>query len=365
MGAEGTWREQSLWRERAVLTLGALARRRLYTQRHHLFGQRVPPVAGRRRYEHLWPFANAWAAVAAAHALQGDTADDDRRACSDARELLSGFPDGATRYRRSGSGYESAVVPPLGCGGDRYFDDNAWLGLAAARHFETTGERRGLEVAREAWSFVASGWSDEAEAVHPGGVRWKDTPSSRARHACSTVPGAQLGVLVHRHTGDEEALGWAVAAYEWTRAVLVDPSGLCFDRISSDGRVDRTLWSYNQGSLVGAGVLLYEATHEEHYLGQAVASASAALSHFGPELLARQGPAFNTVYFRNLLVLVDRGYRPELGGDIRASAAGYAAAMWAGDRCVRTGLFRGRSPLGPTAPMLEICALLAGAAPRP
>jgi hypothetical protein len=71
------------------------------------------------------------------------------------------------------------------------------------------------------------------------------------------------------------------------------------------------------------------------------------------------------VYFRNLLVLVDRGYRPELGGDIRASAAGYAAAMWAGDRYVRTGLFRGRSPLGPTAPMLEICALLAGAAPRP
>jgi hypothetical protein len=354
-------RERSVWRERAVLTVRALAHRRLYTGRRHLFGHRAPAAGGRRRYEHLWPFANAWAAVAAAHSLPGDAGRDPGLA----RELLLGFTDGAARYRRSGPGFESAVAPPLGCGGDRYFDDNAWLGLAAVRHYETTGDRRGLELAREAWYFVASGWSDEPEAVHPGGVRWKDAPSSRARHACSTVPGAQLGVLVHRHTGDDEALRWAVAAYEWTRAVLVAPSGLCYDRISPDGRVDRTLWSYNQGSLVGAGVLVYEATHEEHYLGQAVASASAALSHFGPELLARQGPAFNTVYFRNLLLLVDRGYRPELACDIRASAAGYAAAMWAGDRHERTGLFRGRSPLGLTAPMLEICALLAGAAPRP
>jgi hypothetical protein len=355
------------WALRASSTLRALSHRRMRTGRRGLFGVRAAPLLGRRRFEHLWPFATTWSAAVTASTIpagSGTGAAGD--VVRHARALLAPFPRAAAAYRSPGSGYASSVVPPVGPGGDRYFDDNAWLGLAASRHFEVTGDPAALEVARDAWRFVAEGWSTEEGAVHPGGVRWKDRPASRARHACSTAPGAELAVLVHRHTGDEAALNFALAAYAWLHAALVDPSGLCFDHVQPDGRVDRTVWSYNQGSLVGAGLLLSEATGDRHLLAQATRAARAGRDHFGPELLVTQGAAFNAVYFRNVCLLAERAALPDVGRSIREAASGYAAHMWHASRDPRTGIFVGRgSPLGPTGPMLEILALLAGARPGP
>jgi hypothetical protein len=78
-------------------------------------------------------------------------------------------------------------------------------------------------------------------------------------------------------------------------------------------------------------------------------------------LVAKNGPAFNAVYFRNLLLLDRLAPDPRY----RQTALAYADEMWTTRRDSRTGLFTGdMSPLNESAPMVEIYALLAGAEPH-
>ncbi len=75
------------------------------------------------------------------------------------------------------------------------------------------------------------------------------------------------------------------------------------DHIGRHGIVEPMLWSYNQGSMIGAGTLLYQATGNAAYLFQARQTAKAALEYFTPERLGSEIPFFVSVYFRNLLYL--------------------------------------------------------------
>ena len=58
------------------------------------------------------------------------------------------------------------------------------------------------------------------------------------------------------------------------------------DRIDPDGAVVEERWTYNQGAMVGAGLLLAEATGDPGYLAQATATAAAALRRFDLDRLA-------------------------------------------------------------------------------
>ena len=55
--------------------------------------------------------------------------------------------------------------------------------------------------------------------------------------------------------------------------------------------------------MIGAGTLLYQATHNSAYLYQARQTANAALAYFTPERLGSEIPFFPSIYFRNLLYL--------------------------------------------------------------
>lgn len=348
---------------RALATVRAIRAPRCYDPRHRLYGARRGAWR-RRRFEHLWPFANAWSAVAslARVPVLPDVA-------AGAADVLADFAEGAGRYRRVAaeaaeprrSGFESSVVPPLGPGGDRYFDDNAWLGLAMVRHADVLGDGEALALAGATFGFVASGWSTDPAARCPGGVRWRDVPGSRARHTCSTAPAIQLALALVSRGGGERLLDWAARAYAWQRTALLRDDGLYADRIATDGTVERTPWSYNQGAMIGAGVLLARATGDPAGLEHAVATAAAARRRYRPDELARQPAAFNAVYFRNL-ALLDQGPGSPAGWWAE-DAAEYVAGRWVQSRDPRTGLFTGRrgSPLNATAPMIEILALLAGA----
>jgi hypothetical protein len=317
-----------------------------------------------RSYEDLWPFADAWAAAAAYSSLGGVEA---------AEAGLPSFLDGLAAYHQSHTavldaagpvGFESAVVPPLGRGGEVYFDDNAWVGLSLVRHHELAGDPRALQLARRVFDFIVAGWSTNQAWGHPGGIRWKHTAGSTERNACTNSGTALLGALVHRQAGDPDALEWSIRLYDWVRATFLSRHGLYYDRVATDGIVSEVVWSYNQGTMIGAGVALHRITGETAYLDQAVTTATAAIERFTVgSLLETNRPAFDAVFFRNVLLLdqlaPDRRYRQVM--------AAYGQEMWAGFRDPRTGLFRGNmgSPLNNSAPMAEIYALLAGGAPRP
>ena len=87
------------------------------------------------------------------------------------------------------------------------------------------------------------------------------------------------------------------------RAACLQPSGMYADHVNRKGVVEPQLWSYNQGTMIGAGTLLYQATGNGAFLYQARQTAKAALAYFTPERLASEIPFFPSIYFRNLLYL--------------------------------------------------------------
>ena len=87
------------------------------------------------------------------------------------------------------------------------------------------------------------------------------------------------------------------------RQCLLTPAQLYADHVNRRGIVEPALWSYNQGAMIGAGTLLYQATGNSAYLFQARQTARAALEYFTPERLAGENPFFPSVYFRNLMYL--------------------------------------------------------------
>jgi len=153
----------------------------------------------------------------------------------------------------------------------RFFDDDAWLGLAAV-HLDDRA------LAAEALAFVRTG-EDPA-----GGVRWVE--NAETRNTCSTASAAWLALEL----GDR---AFAERAMDWLNATLRTDEGLYRDRLEG-GVIDPTIWSYNQGAAVAA----------LRQLGRSDAATSAATSSlalFTGDRLWREPPPFLAIWFRALL----------------------------------------------------------------
>ncbi len=374
-----------MWKGRAAALLDAVTAARGFDRRRGLFGvRRVRPG---RAYAHLWPFACAWSAMETASDLGGATGSS---AAEVAGLLLSGLAayapangthrangthgtqdthdtvgtHGAADGRVGGEpvGFQSSVAPPLGRGGDVYYDDNAWVALALLEHHRRRHDQGSLSLARRVVAFCCTGWHPDPGWSVPGGIRWKVRAASRSRNTCANGPVAEAAALVHARTGDPDALAWAVRIYGWVRAALLGPDGLYLDRIMPDGTRAPERWTYNQGTMIGAGVLLAEATGERRYLEDACATADASLASYDVATLLRNGPAFNAIFFRNLFLLDRQVPDSRIG----ALAAAYADAVWDGVLGRRAVRATGRlGTLNATAPLVEVYALLAGATPHP
>ena len=256
----------------------------------------------------VWPVSQV---IAAATGVGGVTGD-----LTDARALARALAP----YRR-GAGYA-----PLPGHRRRYFDDNAWLGLDLLQLHLLTAEPVWLREAHALWAFVGSGQEDD------GGVRWAE--GRRSRNACATGPSASLALRLHLVSADADLLARARRALRWLEATLRLPSGLIGDH-EDRGRLDDTVWSYNQGAAAGAWALLHRATGEPAPLRMARDLAGVSLAHFTPERLWAHPPVFNAIWFRNLLAL--DAVAPLKGLATRLD--GYLTRAWAHGRDPGTGLF--------------------------
>lgn len=277
-------------------------------------------------YSYLWPFSQALAATVSIAEMPGQSK---AQLASDERELharLYGLarywgPAGQTLPGRAPAeeppaegeeptegpsftatmpSYNGNVVPP---GGISYYDDNEWVGIELVRLYERSHEASLLEKAEQIMAFVMAGWSTDQKLACPGGVPFSDSPNNTDRNTITDGPAAELGLQLYRLTGDVVYLQFAEQAYEWVRRCLLAPNNLYLDHIRLHGAVDQTLWSYNQGVMIGAGTMLYQATGSGAYLYEARQTAKAALSYFTLARLESENPFFAAVYFRNLMYL--------------------------------------------------------------
>jgi hypothetical protein len=245
---------------------------------------RITDGPGRHAQVALWGFVHVlWAA------------DDLRRVGGHAP--LTQLTSMIGRYRRS-EGF--AATPRTR---RRFFDDNAWLGLVAL----SLGDRA---LAARALAFVRTG-------EHPGGgIRWVEDGSSR--NTCSTASAAWLAASL----GDAELSNRLMA---WVDATLRGADGLYADRIEG-GRVDPTIFSYNQGAAAAALQAIGRGR-------DAVATARASLAVFDGERLWHEPPPFSAIWFRASLAI------PSVADDARRRLSGFVDHLLADARDPATGLF--------------------------
>jgi Glycosyl hydrolase family 76 len=330
-------------------------------------------------YSYLWPFSQALAATIGVSNISGQAAS---QASANSRELhvrlyglgkywgpptpLAGRtptgeqPEGEEQGEGSEPSEAAGIAPPtlpsfngsvVPPGGASYYDDNEWVGIELARLYKLRHEALLLEKAEQIMAFVMAGWQVDPKLACPGGVPFSDSPSNTDRNTVTDGPAAELGVQLYRLTGNAAYLQFAQMAYEWVRSCLTGPSGLYADHIRLHGVIDPSLWSYNQGSMIGAGVLLYQATGNTAYLYQARQTAKAALAYFTTERLLSENPFFPAVYFRNLMYLDAVTHDPP-GARLAQS---YVDSVWVHQR-LTSNLFVFGSP--PSAQLLVQAAIV-------
>lgn len=212
---------------------------------------------------------------------------------------------------------------------NRYYDDNAWIGLDLVGVHLATGDAGALAGAERVLRFLREG------EHRRGGVRWVEQSGS-PRNTCSTGPSAQLALWVHELTGDQEALAFAQRCRAFLAGTLQREDLLYADNIDQAGRIDEAVYSYNQGTPVGVDVQLHRVTGDESFLDAASAAAQASLAHFGDgDRLWTHAPCFNAIWLRNL-VLLD-AVRPVPG--LWSLIDGYAERLWTEGRNPSTGWF--------------------------
>ncbi len=229
---------------------------------------------------------------------------------------------------RQGPAYAPDIA--YGPGQHRYYDDNEWLGLDLVQAYNQTGDRAYLDRAEGIFDFLQGGRTPS------GGMHWVEESRTPSRNTCSNGPAIELALRLYQATHDSKYLDFARKTDAFLESTLRSPSGLYYDSIGDDGTLHQAIWSYNQGTPIGADALFYRVTGDKTYLDRARQTAASALSYLGQDdRLWKQPPAFNAIFFRNLLQLdriaPDPSYRQALGS--------YLDRVWTQARDPRTGLF--------------------------
>jgi len=187
---------------------------------------------------------------------------------------------------------------------NRYIDDMEWIGLAALRAYQATGDDALLTVTKEVWygttdnmedpnaAFgISRSWTDAGE----GGIFWESTKNRHSKNACSNGPAAILAARLYQTLGVIEDLEWAKRIYAWEKEFLFSPdSGAVYDNLNTQTGVTNTrgVLTYNQGTFIGAAVELYNITGDKTYINDAIKAADYTISrliNFDDNILRREG----------------------------------------------------------------------------
>ena len=340
---------------RALAAYSALDRYFATRDGSGLYREQYPAAADDNPYSYEWPYSQIHIA-ALDLTVVNPRSERDLAARAAGQERYWNATGGTTGL----PGYDSYPVAPYGAGGDMFYDDNEWVGLAKVQRYLQTRDRAALTRAEEIFALVESGWDTDSSHSAPGGVFWTQATWSIDRNTVSNMPAAQLGVRLYQITGKRHYLNSALRFYNWTNTYLQSPNGLYWDHLDLQGTVEKTIWSYNQGVPVGVNVLLYQATHDRKYLRRAERIADAAYTYYVTQgRLHAQPIFFNSIFFKNLLLLESvTGSRK-----YRQAMARYADQVWSTSRDPGTNLVHfdadGGTEAIQQAALVQIYAVLA------
>jgi len=144
------------------------------------------------------------------------------------------------------------------------YDDMMWWIMALTRAHEITGNQIYLQKAIEGFNHV---WAGSYDAVN-GGMFWDFKHSGK--NACINYPTVIAAMRLYKITGDGAYLTKAKSIYAWSRTNLFNTvNGRVADHKISMNPPGYEDYTYNQGTAIGAAVLLYKTTHDTAYLTDA------------------------------------------------------------------------------------------------
>lgn len=253
---------------------------------------------------HYWPQAHAMDVVVDAYNRSSD------------QFYLDYYPlwwEGAPKYNFSGRDEDAWW--------NVFVDDMEWIVLAQIRMYESTDDEKYISKAQQMYNdWIWTNWGPEDEAPWYGGITWK-TDVEKTKNACSNGPGAIVAAKIYRlydqlkNPGDKPKQAYldeAVEIYSWLRDNLYDPvEGKVYDNMDGNGGINKAIYTYNQGTFIGAAHELYKITGEKQYLDDAIKASNYVIDHMSTNngVLANStsgdGGLFNGIFFRYFVQLVN------------------------------------------------------------
>jgi predicted alpha-1,6-mannanase (GH76 family) len=220
-----------------------------------------------------------------------------------------------------------------------YYDDEGWWALTWIRAYDLTGDPHYLGRAEAIFANLTRGWTSACG----GGLLW--SKFSPYKDAISNELFLQVAAQLHsRVPGDVRYRRWALREWHWLHhSGMLRPSGLVVDGLTSSCQpaLSSTIWSYNQGGMIGGLLDLEQIIHQHRLLGTARTIANAvihspALSPGGileepcqPGLACGQdAPTFKGIFVQNLQRLFDRIGHPAYSDYLLRNAQ----SLWLRDR---------------------------------
>lgn len=240
------------------------------------YNENYPKGAGDGNASFLWPYDGLVAGVSTLHKLGYEVGYE---------EMVDNFQ---AYYRPSAAiavgGYGSTTDGRNG-GGDRFFDDNAIIGIELVEAYHLLGKQEYLDRCAQIIRFYQAGIDD----VMGRALWWcegqRNVPGSEDSNKPACANGFATWFLMKYYevcpeSEKAEVLALAKTLYKWLYENLRDTDNLYWNSKGADGVINTTKWTYNSGAMIAGGIRLYKATGEMHYLNEAKATARASYDHF-------------------------------------------------------------------------------------
>jgi len=138
---------------------------------------------------------------------------------------------------------------------NNYYDDEGWWALAWIDAYDLTRDTRYLASARSIFDDMAGGWDGTCR----GGIWWSKDRTYKNAIANELFFSVAAHLAMRSATGRQQYADWAAKEWIWFRGSgmindghLVN-DGLVVDKNSGKCRNNgKTVWTYNQGVLIGA-----------------------------------------------------------------------------------------------------------------
>jgi len=179
-------------------------------------------------------------------------------------------------------------------GGDRFYDDNQWIGITAMDAYVRLKNKTFLNIGKEIYQYMMTGY----DTVLNGGLYWQENKKI-SKNTCSNGPGIVLALQLYKSTGNKAYLDTALLLYNWVNDNLKTSSGLYYDNIDvKNKKIGKATFSYNTGTMLQSNVYLYECTRDKKYLKEAISIADSSLPFFYGSNKFKDNYWFNAVLLR-------------------------------------------------------------------